>query len=154
MTEVKVRTSTSEDYREILNLAAGLPEWFDSDSLQRAIPVDILHQKVFVAESSHSIIGFISLFIAEGRVNIGWLGVSRDRQNQGTGTLLISAAEQFAKQLNIRELATYTLGDSVDYPPYEATRAFYFRKGFEIYQRSKTDNESCPEELRIRKVID
>ena len=33
-----------------------------------------------------------------------------------------------AHDLGIDELATYTLGDSVDYQPYELTRRFYREK--------------------------
>jgi hypothetical protein len=53
----------------------------------------------------------------------------------------------------VTEIATYTLGDGVDYKPYEAAREFYFRRGFTVYQRSKTDNPGCPEEIKIRKRI-
>ena len=58
-----------------------------------------------------------------------------------------------ARQNGLDEVATYTLGDSVDYEPYEATRRFYFRCGFEITQRNRTDNPNCPEEIRIRKTV-
>ena len=50
-------------------------------------------------------------------------------------------------------IATVTLGESVDYPPYEATRAFYKKHGFAVYQRNQTDNPNCPEELKLKKVI-
>ena len=55
--------------------------------------------------------------------------------------------------LLIEEITTDTLGDSVDYAPYEGTRAFYFKHGFQIYQRAQTDNPGCPEEIKIRKRV-
>jgi hypothetical protein len=42
----------------------------------------------------------------------------------------------------------------VAYEPYDSTRAFYDSLGFEIYQRSQTDNPSCPEEIKLKKAVD
>jgi len=81
------------------------------------------------------------------------LGVKRDCQRQGIGGLLLDAAEDAARDMGIEELATCTLGDSVDYQPYEQTRAFYAKRGVRIYQKNKTDNPGCPEEIRILKKI-
>jgi GNAT superfamily N-acetyltransferase len=106
-----------------------------------------------VAERQGKVVGFITLYVAEGRLNIGWLGVRRDLHRQGIGRLLLDKAEEVARSLGIRELATYTLGDGVHYEPYERTRQFYFANGFQVYQRSQTDNPGCPEEIKISKMI-
>ena len=119
----------------------------------RAIPVDLRQQKVFVAVRGETILGFITLYVAEGRVNIGWLGVHPDYHRRGIGGRLLQAAEDYCRDIGILELATYTLGDSVDYRPYELTRSFYFKYGFRVYQRSQTDNPSCPEEMKLKKLI-
>ena len=153
MKETKIRDYTERDYSQTLAIAERLPEWFDKDARERAIPLDLKHQKVFVAEENNTIRGFISLFIAEGRLNIGWLAVDSSMHGKGIGKLLLKKAEIFGKQNGIEEITTCTLGDSVDYPPYASTREFYWRNGFEIYQRSKTDNEGCPEEIKIKKRI-
>lgn len=81
------------------------------------------------------------------------MGVHPDHQRQGIGGLLIKAAEDYCQSIGVEELATYTLGDSVDYPPYESTRAFYKKHGFTIYQRSQTDNLNCPEEIKLKKQV-
>ena len=150
---IEIRAIEERDHRRILEIAEALPEWFDADARGRSIPADIRHQHGFVALSDEKVVGFITLFFAEGRLNIGWLGVMPGCQRKGIGTRLIGCAGDFAKQHGITELATYTLGDSVDYKPYESTRAFYFKQGFTIYQRNKTDNPGCPEEIRIIKHI-
>ena len=67
----------------------------------------------------------MTLYVAEGRLHIGWLGVDKAFQRQGIGSRLIAAAEMRARDIGIDELATYTLGDSVEYQPYEETRRFY-----------------------------
>ena len=150
---IKIRPLTRNDWDAVIRVAQALPQWFDDDARQRAIPVDLRFQDGFIAEAGSEILGFITLYVAEGRVNIGWMGVLPGWHGQGIGGRLIAAAEDFCREQGIPELATYTLGDSVDYAPYSATRAFYFAKGFTIYQRSQTDNPGCPEEIKIKKKI-
>lgn len=150
---IKIRQLTQKDIEAVIQIAQALPDWFDANARQRAIPVDLRFQDGFVAEEDGQILGFMTLYVAEGRVNIGWMGVLPDHQGQGIGGQLIAAAEDFCRECGIPELATYTLGDSVDYPPYAATRAFYFAEGFTIFQRSQTDNPGCPEEIKIKKEV-
>ncbi|MDQ7780396.1 MAG: hypothetical protein RDV41_11930, partial [Planctomycetota bacterium] len=66
---------------------------------------------------------------------------------------LLLAAEQKGRDMGLAELATVTLGEGVDYAPYEATRAFYKKHGFVVFQRNKTDNPNCPEEIKMSKRI-
>lgn len=77
----------------------------------------------------------------------------RNRHRRGIGGRLLNVAEGTARDMGIDELAAYTLGDNVDYQLYEQTRAFYLKHGFRVYQRSRTDNPGCPEEIRILKKI-
>ena len=149
----KIIQMAEEHLEQVLQLIEALPDWFDIDARTRAMPIDLLFQEVFVAEDEGRIVGFITLYIAEGRVNIGWLGVHPEDQRKGIGSQLIKAAEDFSRQMEIDELAVYTLGDSVDYEPYESTRAFYLKHGFTIYQRTQTDNPGCPEEIKLKKYV-
>ena len=149
----KIIQMAEEHLEQVLQLIEALPDWFDIDARTRAMPIDLLFQEVFVAEDEGRIVGFITLYIAEGRVNIGWLGVHPEDQRKGIGSQLINAAEDFSRQMEIDKLAVYTLGDSVDYEPYESTRAFYLKHGFTIYQRTQTDNPGCPEEIKLKKYV-
>ena len=137
----------------ILAIADGLPEWFDETARSKSIPIDMRHQEGLVAVSGQRVVGFVTLYVAESRLNIGWLAVARDLHRQGIGTRLLTAAEMKARDLGIDELATYTLGDSVDYEPYDLTRNFYWKHGFSVYKRSRTDNSGCPEEIWISKRV-
>ncbi len=150
---IRFGKAEADDLAGILDVAENLPEWFDEDARGRAIPIDIKYQTSFVALKKDKIVGFITLFVNEGRLNIGWIGVKKGFQRQGIGRQLLSKAEELAAELGLREIATSTLGDSVDYPPYEATRQFYFKQGFQIYMRSQTDNPGCPEEIYISKKL-
>ncbi len=151
--EYRIRVMKDTDSQGIRELVNELPEWFDEDARNRAIPSDLRHQKTFVAVEQDRALGFITLFFAEGRLNIGWLAVRRDYRGKGIGSALLKLSEEFGRRHGIEEIATYTLGDAVEYEPYEATRGFYFRQGFEVYQRNTTDNPGCPEEIKLKKTI-
>jgi hypothetical protein len=58
-----------------------------------------------------------------------------------------------ARQMGLTEIAPRTLGEGVEYEPYEAPRRFYFSREFRVYQWSSTDNPGCRAEIRIRKDI-
>jgi GNAT superfamily N-acetyltransferase len=150
---IDIRAMTASDHPAVLRLVSALPEWFDEHARGISIPTDIQHQTGFVAVSGAEVVGFINLYVADGRLHIGWLGVAPRAHRQGVGRLLLERAEEHARELGIAELATYTLGDSVDYEPYERTRRFYAACGFRVYQRSQTDNPGCPEEIRLVKEV-
>jgi GNAT superfamily N-acetyltransferase len=148
-----IRPLCEPDYADVAAVVASLPEWFDERARTTSIPIDIRHQQGFVAERQRKVLGFVTLYVAEGRLNIGWLGVHRDVHRQGIGRLLLDHAADVARHMGVQALATYTLGDGVDYEPYERTRQFYFAQGFHVYQRSQTDNDGCPEEIKLAKRI-
>ena len=143
----------TKHYSGILAVVENLPEWFDETARTKSVPIDLRHQLGYVAVSNRRVVGFVTLYVAEGRLHIGWLGVDKPFQRQGIGGRLLDAAETMARELQIDELATYTLGDSVTYQPYEVTRNFYWKHGFKVYKRSRTDNPGCPEEIWISKHV-
>ncbi len=148
-----VREATPSDRPAILAIAEDLPEWFDEHARQVAIPTDIVHQHVSVALEGPLVVGFISLYVSDGRLNIGWIGVLKSHHRKGIGHQLLRTAEERARAMGVAEIAVSTLGDAVEYAPYDQTRSFYRKNGFVAYQRSKTDNPGCPEELKLRKQL-
>lgn len=151
---ITIKMLTPEYLDDVMAIAKALPAWFDADARIRAMPVDIRYQDGFVADIGGEIVGFISFYISEGRVNIGWLGVRPAYHRQGIGAELVKAAGSYCQLKGIQELSVMTLGESVDYEPYETTRAFYHKMGFRVYLRAQTDNPGCPEEIRLKKIIE
>ena len=149
----RIEPLETKHHSGILTVVEYLPEWFDETARTRSVPTDLRHQFGYVAISDESVVGFITLYVAEGRMHIGWLAVDKPLQRQGIGGLLLNAAVEKARELQIDELATYTLGESVAYQPYELTRRFYRKHGFTVYKRSRTDNPGCPEEIWISKQV-
>lgn len=150
---IRVRDMRADDHPLVQAIAEGLPEWFDGHARKVAIPIDLQHQCGIVAVMDGRVVGFATLYVAEGRLNIGWLGVGREHHRHGVGRALIERAAEMAASLGIEELATWTLGEGVEYAPYEPTRRFYFANGFVVYQRDRTDNPGCPEVIRIARRV-
>jgi len=150
---VRIEPLEKEHHAGILEIVENLPEWFDETARTRSVPSDLRHQLGFAAASNHNVVGFITLYVAEGRMHIGWLAVDKPFQRQGIGSRLLDASEAMARKMQIDDIATYTLGEEVDYQPYESTRQFYWKHGFKVYKRSRTDNPGCPEEIWISKPV-
>jgi GNAT superfamily N-acetyltransferase len=148
-----IRRMSAVDLKAVLAVVAELPEWFDSEARERTIPTDLRHQVTFIAEDQSHIVGFITLHVCNGRLEISWMGVRPERRRAGIGKALLERAERLATEWGLEEMSVMTLGDSVDYEPYGSTRRFYLANGFRICQRNLTDNPGCPEEWRMRKRI-
>jgi GNAT superfamily N-acetyltransferase len=144
---------TASDEPAVLEVVATLTDWFDEDARNRTIPIDLKHHTTFVADEADGVVGFISLHVCNGRLDISWMGVRNECRGRGIGTRLLLRAEELGQAWGLREIATLTLGDTVDYEPYILTRRFYLENGFEVYQRNRTDNPGCPEEWRLKKRI-
>ena len=93
---ISIRPTEEIDHAACLAVARTLTEWFTEDAQERAVPVDMKHQRGFLAESSGRVVGFITLFVAEGRLNIGWRAVHRDHHRRGIGGRLVARAEELA----------------------------------------------------------
>jgi ribosomal protein S18 acetylase RimI-like enzyme len=147
-----VRPMQPSDHDAVMRIARGLGAWFNDEGLRNLV-IDLRHQAGFVAEAGGQVVGFVTFFVYEGKAHIGWLGVDLPRHHQGIGRALLDALAHRLTADGIGELHVYTLGDSVDYPPYELTRAFYFAMGFKVLRREKRDTPACPEALYLFKRL-
>jgi ribosomal protein S18 acetylase RimI-like enzyme len=150
--EAMVRAKLDADVDGIAAVAESLPEWFTESARQR-IPVDARFQCGFVAERDGRVVGFILYLVWEATAHITWVGVHPKHQRQGTGRRLVQETEAVLKRGGVARLEVATLSDSVDYEPYERTRAFYEAVGFGPFRRVQHDNPECPESLHLCKDI-
>lgn len=148
-----IRKIQDEDHDAIKRLMEALPEWFVPEAVAH-VQIDLHYHRGFVAlNKEEQIVGFVTYFVYEAVGVIGWIGIERDYHNQGIGTQLLQAVERAVSADGVSVMQVFTLSDSVEYAPYDATRAFYYRNGFRDYRRIPTDNPECPEELYLRKQI-
>jgi GNAT superfamily N-acetyltransferase len=97
----------------------------------------------------------VTYFVTEGAAHIGWIAVRPERHRQGIGRRLIERLVRELRPAGIAELHVKTLGRSVDYAPYERTRAFYRAMGFVDSKSTFQDNPECPELLEmVRRIQD
>jgi len=59
-----------------------------------------------------------------------WIAVAPARRGQGLGTALLDRVLADLAAAGVSVVEAKTLDASADYPPYEATRAFWGNKGF------------------------
>jgi len=150
--EISIREYTGKDFNEIMKVAKALPEWFTEGGVKN-IAVDILFQKGFVAIYDDTVVGFISFFVSEAAGHIGWMGIVPSYHRKGMGKKLLEKLFSELKAKGVKEVLVNTLGDSVEYEPYEKTRIFYRSAGFTDFERIKQDNPECEELLILRKKL-
>ena len=61
---------------------------------------------------------------------VAWMAVAEAWQGRGVGSILLERLEDTASAAGILALEVSTVAESAGYAPYEATRAFYHRRGF------------------------
>lgn len=124
---MEIRKATKKDYSTCIQIAQDLPEWFGEKELLE-ISKNIEIMPTFVIDK-HGVIAFACIEDKSDKViEIKHFAVKKNHQNEGLGTRLLTFVEsQYPK----RELIVVkTLDESVDYKPYERTRAFYEKNGF------------------------
>lgn len=139
----------SEDMKRDLTMKimGSLPEWFNP-------PEDIpkkaeLHRSMpfFAVFDGETPIAFAALKIHNPyTAEIFNIGVLREYHRQGEGHLLVKVCEERCLFEKRSVLTVKTLDGSADYPPYEATRAFYLREGFvplEVFREYWDEDNPC-----------
>lgn len=150
--ELKIREGTASDYSTVIQIAKSLDDWFSEDGI-RYIKQDLEFENLILVCANAEPIGFLSYFTYEGIGYLGWIGVYERYHGTGAGELLFIEFERIMKGHGINTIQVKTLGESVDYPPYDRSRNFYRKMGFKKHRSEITDNPECPEELILRKLI-
>jgi ribosomal protein S18 acetylase RimI-like enzyme len=150
--ELKIRKGHTSDTQVVLKIARTLDDWFSENGI-KYIKQDLEFQRLLLAEANSLPIGFLSFFIYEGVGYLGRIGVYEHYHGSNAAEMLFKEFERIMKDSEINVLQVKTLGESVDYPPYDRSRNYYRKMGFEKYRSEMTDNPECPEELILRKKI-
>ena len=150
--KIILREGDASDTAAVLQIAISLDKWFNEDGI-KYIEQDLEFQKLIIAEFDSEPIGFLSFFTYEGVGYLGWIGVYQQHHGIGAGEMLFFEFERLMKRCKINVLQVKTLGESVEYPPYDRSRNFYRKVGFRKHRSEITDNPECPEELILRKRI-
>jgi len=96
-------------------------------------PVDSGHQ-ILLAEADSTVVGYICYGptpMTEGTWDIYWDAVTREKQGQGMGSILMESAEKEIRRTGGRLVIIETSST----PAYEKTRHFYAHHGYETIAR-------------------
>jgi len=143
---------TTDDHEPAVDLARSLPEFFNDQGIAEMTD-EIPRERGAVGEIGGELVGFVTWAIHDGIGRIGWIAVSGDHHRLGIGRRLIEYAQADLRAAGISVLEVDTLGESVEYEPYDRTRAFYRAIGFEDLKSVMLDNPGMPEMLTLRKSI-
>ncbi len=114
-----------------MDIALGLRTHFNDNAMEK-MPVDLREHDLYVAEEDDGqVVGFLTVLRRSPDVGeVSWMGVRTDQWRRGIGTALLTKAAEDLASDGTSILMVHTLSDTVDYEPYEATRAFYDAMGF------------------------
>jgi GNAT superfamily N-acetyltransferase len=125
-----VRAATAQDAVTCAAIVTDLPDYF-TDDVPGKVRSDLRDHGGWVVDDGGEVVGFV---IAERRgtraAEILWAAVAGDRRGAGLGTRLVDHVLDELSADGVRIVEVKTLDQSADYPPYEATRAFWLARGF------------------------
>lgn len=124
---------SSSHHDQALVVAGKLHAWFGEVGLAN-VSVDIRHQRGLGAMRDGCFLGFVTWFVNEGSAYIGWLAVDPAYHRQGVGSALLGELRLLIHSYGLNRLRVWTLSETVDYEPYERTRAFYRSMGFKLWR--------------------
>jgi len=125
---------TPEHHKEALVLAGKLHDWFGEVG-HANMSIDIHHQRGLAVFDGGCLVGFATWFVNEGSAYIGWLAVDPIMHRRGIGSALMDQLKRVVRLQGLARLRVWTLSQTVDYLPYEHTRAFYRAMGFKPWQQ-------------------
>ena len=149
---VDLRQRVADDYEAAMAVALSLPEWFNTQGIEE-IAVALSDKPGAVALVNEHVVGWVTWQVDQNLGEIAWIAVRSEHHRQGIGVRLLEFAEDRLSVLGATEVQVETLGESVDYEPYERTRAFYHAFGFRDFKSVMTDNPGMPESLTLLKTI-
>jgi GNAT superfamily N-acetyltransferase len=125
-----VRRLVAGDVPAVAAIVRGLPDYF-TDDVPGKVAADAASQPGWVLTDSGEIAGFTVAARKSARgAEILWLAVDAARRWRGRGTMLLNQVLDDLAADGVTVVMAKTLDRSAGYPPYEAARAFWERRGF------------------------
>jgi GNAT superfamily N-acetyltransferase len=125
-----VRRLLPGDVPAITAIVARLPDYFTGD-VPGKVERDSAGHDGWVLVDSGEITAFaVAARRSPGGAEILWMAVEPARRGQGAGTVHLDHVLTDLANAGVGVVEVKTLDRSARYPPYEATRAFWERRGF------------------------
>jgi ribosomal protein S18 acetylase RimI-like enzyme len=136
------------------NILRSLPNWF---GIEKSIVeyVNTMDDKEFFAAYEGDICtGFFSInYLNSDAADLYVLGIKKEYQHKGIGTLLFSTVENHLRSKGYKYITVQTLSSKSTDKYYAKTRNFYHKMGFaEIYENDKIYDENNPFLLMVKYI--
>ena len=127
---LSARRLEAGDLPAIAVIIRGLPDYF-TDEASGQVEADAVSHGGWVVTDAGGITGFAVVARKSARAaEILWMAVHHARRGRGAGSVLLGHVLDDLAAAGIAVVEAKTLDRSAGYQPYEATRAFWERKGF------------------------
>jgi GNAT superfamily N-acetyltransferase len=125
-----VRRLAAGDIAALTAIVRSLPDYFTSD-VAGHVARDAADHEAWVLVHAGQIAGFaIAARRSQGGAEVLWIAVDPARRGRGLGTRLLDSVLEDLAAAGVSVVMAKTLDRSAGYPPYEATRGFWERRGF------------------------
>jgi len=125
-----VRSMVAGDVPAVTAIVRGLPDYFTAN-VPGQVEADAARHAGWVLADPEGIAGFAVAARKSARgAEILWLAIDAARRGQGLGTVLVNRVLDDLADDGVSVVEAKTLDRSAGYPPYEATVAFWERRGF------------------------
>ncbi len=125
-----VRAATSDDANACADIVASMPEFF-TDDMPANVRMGLTRDDAWVITGDERVVGFAIVEMrSTAAAEITWAAVHPESRGNGLGTALIEHVLAQLARNGVAVVEVKTLDASANYPPYEATRAFWEHRGF------------------------
>ena len=125
-----MRAAGFDDLEACLQIVRALPDFF-TENVPTTVRGDLERHDGWVISEAGEIVGFVIVDRRSSQAaEILWIAVEPARRDTGYGTRLLDHVLGVLRDQGIALVEVKTLDRSADYPPYDATRAFWERSGF------------------------
>jgi ribosomal protein S18 acetylase RimI-like enzyme len=125
-----VRGLTARDVPALVTIVSSLPDYF-TEGMAGQVERDCAVHPGWVLAGAPGIAGFaVAARKSPGAAEILWIAVGPAWRGRGAGTMLLDHLLGDLAAGGVSVVEAKTLDRSAGYPPYEATQAFWERRGF------------------------
>ena len=149
---MNIRKASDKEKKEAIKIAESLKEWFNKDGM-KSMKIDFAMNHVVVAKEKEKVLGFLSYTTYSGKMLLLWMGVRKQSQRSGVGKDLLNWLVEEARRLRLYSIEVETLPEEDVYEPYERTRAFYYKNGFERILYKKARVKGWDDQIVLEKKI-
>ncbi len=149
---MQIIKATKKDRAEAMKIATDLKDWFNKEGLKN-MKIDFELNNLVVAKEDGKVSGFLCYSSFSGKMLLMWMGVAKEAQRKGVGQELLKWLEDEGRKFGFHAIEVETLPDEDSYEPYQRTRAFYYKNGFERVLYKKARVQGWDDQIVLEKKL-